>query len=182
MSISIFIIDTSYLLELFSVPGHSNIQSNKEIRKRFEIAIKNSCRLYVPLPCIYELANHIAHIDDGDIRKDIASKIYNTIQLSIREYFPWNITPSTSIDELPSMFEIFANEYVLQKISMTDTSIIQEAKRLKKEKYKVRVLEYIFGQKNVQSKLMNRIKNQIHSTDSLLFIYCPGMGPRTQTH
>ena len=135
MSISIFIIDTSYLLELFSVPGHSNIQSNKEIRKRFEIAIKNSCRLYVPLPCIYELANHIAHIDDGDIRKDIASKIYNTIQLSIREYFPWNITPSTSIDELPNMFGIFANEYVLQKISMTDTSIIQEAKRLKK-KYK----------------------------------------------
>ena len=135
MSISVFIIDTSYLLELFKVPGHSNVQSNREVKERFENAVKNNSRLYVPLPCIYELANHIAHVDDGNERQRLANVLYETIESSIQDGIPWNITPSTGLEELPKIFQIFASEYVLQKISMTDTSIIQEAERLKK-KYK----------------------------------------------
>ena len=112
MSISVLIIDTSYLLELFSVPGHSNVQSNIEIKKRFENATKNNSRLYVPLPCIYEFSNHIAHVDDGNRRKELADKEYDTIKSSVQDGRPWIITPSTGLEKLPQIFQIFASEYV----------------------------------------------------------------------
>ncbi|MBN1293558.1 MAG: hypothetical protein JXB48_17090 [Candidatus Latescibacteria bacterium] len=133
MSTAVFVVDTSYLLELFNVPSHSSNNAVVEIRKRFEKAINNQSRLFVPLPCIYELARHIAQVENGDVRKEIAGHVYEIVKSSVKERIPWNITPSLAIEELPKLFEDFANKYVLQKISLTDTSVIREAKRLKKK-------------------------------------------------
>ncbi len=133
MSTTVFVIDTSYLLELFSVPGHSSSNAVKEIRIRFEKAIKNHSRLYVPLPCIYELANHIAHVDNGDMRKKIAGKIFETVKSSVEKRIPWNITPSTGFENLPDLLKMYAEEFVIQHISLTDTSVVLEAKRLQKK-------------------------------------------------
>ena len=135
MNIAVFIIDTSYLLEMFSVPGHSTNSSVIEIKKRLKNAIAQSSRLYVPLPCLFELANHIAHITDGRVRKRLAKKLYTTIKSSVEDRMPWNITPSNGLEELPYFFKIFAEEFVIQKIGLTDTTVIQETKRLK-NKYK----------------------------------------------
>ena len=135
MNIAVFIIDTSYLLEMFSVPNHSTKSSVKEIKNRLKNAIEQSSRLYVPLPCLFELANHIAHEKDGRVRKRLAKKIYTAIESSVTDRIPWNITPSKGIEELPYFFKVFAEEFVIQNIGLTDTTVIQEAKRLK-NKYK----------------------------------------------
>ena len=134
MSIAVFIIDTSYLLELFGVPGHSTKSSVNEIKNRLKNAIEQSSRLYVPLPCLFELANHIANEKNGRVRKRLAMEIYTAIESSVTDRIPWNITPSKGIEELPYFFKIFAVEYVIQSIGLTDTTVIQEAKRLK-DKY-----------------------------------------------
>lgn len=64
----VYVIDTSYLLELYAVPGHSTQEAVDEIRSRFTDAVRQGARLYVTVPSIYELANHIAHISDGNVR------------------------------------------------------------------------------------------------------------------
>jgi hypothetical protein len=69
LSRSILVIDTSYLLELFRVPGHSEEKVICEIRTRYEQAIKDKAMLFVPLPCIFELGNHIADVRDETRRK-----------------------------------------------------------------------------------------------------------------
>ena len=127
MSTHVFVIDTSYLLELFRVPHRSDEIAIEEVRNRYERAIESKSRLYVPLPCIFEFANHVAHVSDGNKRKQLAKTLYKTIKSCVEEYFPWNITASTGIDDLPRVFGEFAHNYVIEKIGLTDTVIIEEA-------------------------------------------------------
>ncbi len=129
MSIAVYVIDTSYLLELFKVPTFSESISILEITNRFENAIRTKSRLYVPLPCIFEFADHIADVKNGSVRNRIAGSFYKTVKNSVENGKPWIIT---NIEELPQLIDNWVQLYIRQKISLTDTSIISEAKRLKK--------------------------------------------------
>lgn len=132
---AVYVIDTSYLLELFRVPKCSEDAAVAEVRKRHKEAIENDSRLYVPIPCIFELGNHVAGISDGHFRKELAYRISETIDSSVAWRNPWNITPSTGTGELPRLWESFSGECVVQGVGLTDTFAIQEARRLK-EKYR----------------------------------------------
>ncbi len=129
---SIFVIDTCYIDELFKVPNYS--QHSKEISEKFATAIRNNSRFYVPLPCIFEVANHIAHAKDGNIRAALSRKLLATIKSCIKNQRPWILTPSTGLEVLPELCRVFSEKYVIKGIGLTDTFIIQEAKRLKQEK------------------------------------------------
>lgn len=130
-----FIIDTSYLLELFKVPDCSNESHGEKIKEKYYHAIENKSRLYVPLSCVFEFADHIADVKNGNSRKILGGKFLKTIKSSIEDQVPWTITPSAGLEFIPKICEVFANTYVIRGIGLTDTSIISEAKRLKK-KYK----------------------------------------------
>lgn len=52
----VYVVDTSYLCELFAVPHYSTKRDVIEVRRRFKEAIKAGRRLYVSLPAIFELA------------------------------------------------------------------------------------------------------------------------------
>jgi hypothetical protein len=135
--VRIFVIDTGYLLEFFRVPKHSKDAHVSEVRKRHQQAIDNKDRLYVPITCIFELANHIAQIDDGNIRRKTVSSLLEYIKKSIESDSPWNIVPFE--EGLKTYFvpliQEFSEYYVQINISLTDTTVIREAIRLK-EKYK----------------------------------------------
>ena len=64
----VYVIDTSYLLELFEVPGYSTEVAVAEIRKRVADAARSGARLYVTVPSVYELAKHISDVRDGNLR------------------------------------------------------------------------------------------------------------------
>ncbi len=128
---AVFVIDTSYLLELFKVPDYS--QHPEEIKKLFEMAIQNQSRFYVPLPCVFELGNHIADVRDGTSRFKLGKKLYNTICSCINNNRPWNITPSAGLNDLPDLCKNFSEQFVKQRVGLTDTFIIREAHRLKKK-------------------------------------------------
>ena len=65
-SLPVYVIDTSYLLELFAVPGCSTEEAVVEIRNRAARAARKGARLYVTIPSVYELAEHISDIRDGN--------------------------------------------------------------------------------------------------------------------
>jgi hypothetical protein len=133
MSTSIIVIDTSYLLELFAVPEFCDVTSVAEVKRRFEMAVEEKAILYVPLPCLFELANHVADIRDGNRRKSLADFLVRTVESCASEGIPWLVTPFDMNDTLPKLCRAFAGDYVSRGIGLTDTFTILEALRLKKK-------------------------------------------------
>lgn len=142
---TIYVVDTSYLLELFKVDGNYSDDSAEEIKKRFQQAAEAGDLFIVPLPCLYELGNHIADVRDGGRRRDIAHKVLPVIKQCVKENRPWTIVPSTDIGSLSILWEQFTRTYIYYtksddsaSIGLVDSSLIFEAQRLKIE-YKKKI-------------------------------------------
>jgi len=130
----VLVIDTSYLLELFQIPGHSNPKRSKTIKARFAQAIKLGSPLFVPLPVVFELAKHIAGVRDGAVRTRLAALLLDSVASSIREASPWILIPAE--DPLPDLLALctsFKESYASQRVSLTDVCIVEEAKRLRRK-------------------------------------------------
>ena len=132
----VYVIDTSYLLELFAVPGDSTQEAIDEIRSRIAAAIKSGARLYVTVPCIYELANHIADVLDGNKRRSLAEQVRDTILSSLDDGTPWTIIPSQQLDTFKNLIVSFVDNHVIQGIGLSDSTLIDEAHRLKDTTYR----------------------------------------------
>ena len=133
MSTCIIVMDTSYLLELFAVPGFCSKASVAEVKKRFERAVQEKASIYVPLPCLFELANHVADVKDGGRRKILADSLVSTVESCTSKGAPWIITPFDMGNALPRPCRAFAADYAPRGIGLTDAFTIGEALRLKKK-------------------------------------------------
>jgi predicted nucleic acid-binding protein len=137
MSTTALVVDTSYLVELFKVPKLFDPVFAERVKQRFGDAIKAGHRLYVPFPVVFEVANHIAGVPDGGSRKKLADLLANTVRSCVDSGNPWIITPASSEDilydlsELLRLCDVYAREMAVQSIGLSDTAIIEEARRLK---------------------------------------------------
>ena len=135
MNPPVYLIDTSYLLELFAVPGCSTKAAVAEVKRRVSSAARNGARLYVPVPCIYELASHISDVADGNLRVSLAGKMRDSVLSSIDEGKPWTVVPAQEPDGLREAVVRFAANHVLEGIDLNDGILIDEALRLKQSRY-----------------------------------------------
>ncbi len=135
-SLRVYVIDTSYLLEIFAVPRHSTKEARDEIRSRIAAAAKSGARLYVTIPSIYELANHISHVSNGNVRRSLAEKVRDTVLSSLDNGTPWTIIPSQQLDTFKNLIVSFVNNHVIQDIDLSDSTLIDEAHRLKDTTYR----------------------------------------------
>jgi len=139
----IYVVDTSYLVDLFKIGNYSDDAAQK-IKNRFIHAEKAGDLIFVPLPCIYELGNHIADVRDGARRRELAYKVSCFIAKCITENKPCSITPATGTEQLPDLWDKFATDYIYyakekgESIGLVDAAVIYEAKRVKEE-YKRRI-------------------------------------------
>ena len=129
----VYVVDTGYMLELFGVPGWFDVSTKKEIARRFKEAFENSCRIYVPFPCICELGNLIAQVSDGEVRRNLALKLLKSVKSSLSEGVPWIITPSEGVWDIEPICKAWANQHVARTLSLTDTVVVEEAKRLRRK-------------------------------------------------
>ena len=134
----VYVIDTSYLLELFAVPGHSTKEARDDIKSRIAAAAKSGARLYVTVPCIYELANHIADVSNGNARRSLAEQVRDTVLSSLDQGTPWTIIPSQQLDTFKKLIVSFVDEHVIQRIDLSDSTLIDEVRRLKRDIYQRR--------------------------------------------
>lgn len=132
---AVYVIDTSYLLELYAIPGKSSIEASGEIRERFHSAGERGSRLYVTVPSIYELAKHIVRIPDGHQRRDYAIRLKNNVESSLQRGDPWTVIPSRQLDALGQLVSSFVDNHIHDGIDLTDSTLIDEARRLKQERY-----------------------------------------------
>jgi len=142
MSIAVYVIDTSYLVELFGYGRFSDKTASRAVRVRFAAANRAGGRFFVPLPCLFELGNHIADVKHDGLREQLAGKLLNTVQESLKTRKPWTITPTGAPEDiLPSLLERFVPLAANQKIGLVDSFTLSEALRLKQSlrQYRARI-------------------------------------------
>jgi hypothetical protein len=131
MTNRVYVVDTSYLLELFRVDNFSTEKALAEVTARFKDAFQRAYPIYVPLPCLFELGNHIADVPDGGRRSALAKKLCDTIKTGFEEGTPWTILPSVSLNQIQPLLDAFSSEWAKRKIGVTDAFTIEEARKLK---------------------------------------------------
>ena len=136
MAVPVYVIDTSYLCELFAVPYYSTEEAISEIKRRFTVAVEAEARLYVSLPTIFELAGHIADVPDGGLRRKLSVELRDAVVTSIREGRPWILRPAIKEDAVEGLIDGFVQYSPEKGISLVDTILIDEANHLRKTKYR----------------------------------------------
>jgi predicted nucleic acid-binding protein len=128
---TVLVIDTSYLLELYQVPSFFSPAAHQEVKARFDRAVENRSRLYVPFPAIFEVANHIVDGRDGGARVALAQLFVLHVLQSFETTVPFIITPAIDEENLKTLLRVFSGELAHERIGLTDGSMIEEARRLK---------------------------------------------------
>jgi len=136
MSITALVVDTSYLLELYRVPGKHEPAFSERVRERFRGAIDASHRLFVPFAVVFEVANHIARVRDWPSRRGLAEQLARVVRASVEEGTPWVMTPAnedilTALTALLALLDRYADEWVRHGIGLSDAAILELARRLK---------------------------------------------------
>lgn len=86
------ILDTSWLLELYRVPGYCKESRTLPVRTETAELIDAQYELFVTVPVLFEVASHINHVRDGRNRRSLGEKLRDNITSSINRESPWTIT------------------------------------------------------------------------------------------
>ena len=127
----IFVLDTSYLLELYSVPGFSDRTFSTRLRER--MAGLAGARFHVPAGCLYKFCDHIADVTDGSRRHYLAHRIATDVESSIGHARPWLISPAKGLDELAGFIRAFASDPTRHVMGLTNSDAIEVANVLKRK-------------------------------------------------
>ena len=139
------ILDTSWLLELYKVPGDSNPQRFESVREQAAVAAQG--RMHVTVPVLFEVANHIVHVRNGHYRRRLITRFREDVSKSLRDEVPWTVFRALQNDillraqDLIKLADRFAEESTTG-YSLADISIIDLAQRLQKRQLKVRILAF----------------------------------------
>ena len=127
----IFVVDTSYLLELYSVPGFSDRTFSTRLRER--MAGLAGARFHVPTGCLYKFCDHISDVTDGNRRHHLAHRIATDVESSIGRARPWLISPSKGLNELADFIRAFASDPTRHVVGLTNSDVIEVANVLKRK-------------------------------------------------
>ncbi len=142
---SVAILDTSWLLELYQVPGY--FESSRTLRVRQDTADigKAGYELFVTVPVLFEVASHITHVrNNGNRRRALGEKLRQDITRYLRRASPWTIAGvdravllrSEDLIRLASRFPQESGP----NYSFADISIIDLAAELRRPGRKVSIL------------------------------------------
>ncbi|MYB98636.1 MAG: hypothetical protein F4X60_08780 [Gemmatimonadetes bacterium] len=127
----IFVVDTSYLLEPYSVPGFSDRTFSTRLRER--MAGLAGARFHVPAGCLYKFCDHISDVTDGNRRRHLAHRIATDVESSIARARPWLISPSKGLGELAGFIRAFASDPTRHAVGLTNSDVIEVANALKRK-------------------------------------------------
>ena len=86
------ILDTSWLLELYRVPGYFKESRTDPVRTETAELIETKYELFVTVPVLFEVASHITHVRNGGRRRTLGKRLRDDITRSIDRESPWTIT------------------------------------------------------------------------------------------
>ncbi|MFB5762947.1 hypothetical protein [Paenibacillus medicaginis] len=82
------IIDTSILCNIINIPFRN--QNHREVIEELTALQQDKQKtLILPLAAIIETGNHIAHIADGNLRRERAQRMAELIKRTVNDEAPW---------------------------------------------------------------------------------------------
>ena len=140
------ILDTSWLLELYRVPGYFQESRTQPVHTETTELVDAGRELFVTVPVLFEVASHITHVRDGRRRRTLGEGLRNDIGSSIDHESPWTITTVGSDILLRSQDVMQLAERFLESsgpnYSFADISIIDLTAELRRSGRMVRILAF----------------------------------------
>lgn len=124
---SIVLVDTSILLNVVNVAGRN--QQRAEVLRALELRIRHNDHLFIPLAAIIETGNHIAHVDDGGLRRQAALRFTQVIEEALKDSAPWKPLNFPNRADLLAWLGSFPDS-AMRKVGMGDLSIQKEWEQL----------------------------------------------------
>lgn len=116
-------LDASVLVALLNVPNKN--QEHEKAKSQYNQFVKSGDVFVLPIATLVETGNHIAHISDGTVRRDIAIKFVNIVAKAQRMEDNWNLSSQISDEVLSAILTCFP-EKATAKVSFGDVSIIEQ--------------------------------------------------------
>ncbi|MDO9018301.1 MAG: hypothetical protein Q8S73_20740 [Deltaproteobacteria bacterium] len=132
-----YFVDTSYLTELYRVPGFSDPAASAVIRARFGAAWARGDRLFVPLGCLLELGNHIANIHNAPQRKKWAGVVVEQVRLAMDERAsqrPFVLVDAPPMSAVLDLVRQWSERHVAAPRGLVDSATAIEAARFKRDR------------------------------------------------
>ena len=85
------ILDTSWLLELYRVPGHFKDSRTQQIYSVTVELIAAKCELFVTVAVLFEVSQHITHVKSGKQRRALSKRFRDDIASSLGRDTPWTV-------------------------------------------------------------------------------------------
>ena len=143
---SIAILDTSWLLELYRVPGYSKESRYPDVLKQTNCIVGAGGELIVTVPVLFEVASHITHVRDGRRRRKLGTQFRDAVKQSIDGSGPWTILTTDKGILLRSEDVVRLADRFLQasgeNYSFANISIIDLATTLHERSRTVEVLSF----------------------------------------
>ena len=140
------ILDTSWLLELYRVPGYFKESRTTCVQTGTFELIDAGWELFVTVPVLFEVASHITHVRDGRRRRTLGEKLRDDIASSIERESPWTVTIVGPNILFRSQDVIRLAERFLESsgpnYSFADISIIDLATELRRSGRTVKILAF----------------------------------------
>jgi hypothetical protein len=116
-------IDTSIMTNLLGVPAKS--ERAEAVKLEFRDAVESKETLILPISTIIETGNHIAHISDGRLRREIAIRFSECLQKTASGEASWTLYGNElSIEDLQYLAAEFPRRAV-EEMSIGDLSVIR---------------------------------------------------------
>ena len=146
---SVAILDTSWLLELYRVPGYFEESRTRRVKNKTEGIIEAGGELFVTVPVLFEVASHITHVRGGSRRQQLGKKFLEDIRDSFERDRPWTIVTIGRDVLLRSEDVIHLAKRFLEEAgpncSFANISIIDLAHEIRREGRTVRILTFNKG-------------------------------------
>ena len=142
----IAILDTSWLLELYQVPGDSKRERHGPVVEQARRAAQG--RMLVTVPVLFEVANHIVHVRNGDRRRKLIEQYRNDVVGSLTNEAPWTVVPTLREDDIllraQDLVDLAGRFAKVSSVgySLADISIIDLAQSLQKRGMAVAILAF----------------------------------------
>ena len=127
MSSRIYVVDTSVFCNLLDIPGRN--QRRNEAKAQFNLYNSEGGEFYLPLATVFETGNHIAHIENGNLRRKAAGKFADLVRDSLAGQTPFHPLHFWENDEMMSWLDQFA-DYAIRECGFGDFTIIKDYEKL----------------------------------------------------
>lgn len=83
----VYFIDTSVLDNLLAIPH--KCQAKEQAKIDFAERQSENAKFILPITAVIETGNHIAQLPQGDVRRNIAEKFSQMLELTAHQQAPW---------------------------------------------------------------------------------------------